>query len=38
MWQLQTWDGVTAESTANGLVLPDDANALSNLKIWVRLS
>lgn len=38
MWQLQTWDGVTAENTANGLVLPDDANALTNLKIWVRLN
>jgi hypothetical protein len=38
MWQLQTWDGVTAEDTANGLVLPDDANALTNLKIWVRLN
>lgn len=38
MWQLQTWDGVTAENTGAGLVLPDDANALTNLKIWVRLS
>jgi hypothetical protein len=38
MWQLQTWDGVTAENTGAGLVLPDDANALTNLKIWVRLN
>jgi hypothetical protein len=38
MWQLQTWDGVTAENTESGLVLPDDANALTNLKIWVRLN
>ncbi len=38
MWQLQVWDGVTAENTGAGLVLPDDANALTNLKIWVRLS
>jgi hypothetical protein len=38
MWQLQVWDGTTAEDTAAGLVLPDDANAITNAKIWVRLS
>jgi hypothetical protein len=37
-WQLQTWDGVTAENADGGLVLPDDANAVTNLKIWVRLN
>lgn len=38
MWQLQAWDGATATNTANGLVLPADANATTNPKIWVRLS
>lgn len=38
MWQLQVWDGLTAEDTAAGLVLPDDANAITNAKFWVRLS
>ena len=37
-WQLQTWDGVAAEDTANGLLLPDDFNAITNAKIWVRIS
>jgi hypothetical protein len=38
MWQLQAWDGTTAENTAAGLVLPDDAVPVTNAKIWVRLN
>lgn len=37
-WQLQVWDGVTAEDAPGGLVLPDDADDPDNLKIWVRLA
>lgn len=37
VWQLQTWDGITVENAAGGLVLPDDAHASSNPVIWVMI-
>ena len=37
IWQLQLWDGVTAEDSGVGLVLPDDADDPDNLRIWVRV-
>lgn len=36
VWELQA--GTAAENAANGIVRPDDYNASTNAKIWVRIS
>lgn len=37
MWQLQVWDGVTAENAEAGFVLPDDSVHSTNPRIWVLI-